>query len=109
MGNDLPDLARPPGTLPQAQREQRDIQPWEAGLVELARIHHPTVKWWQGYRRASERFGSYCYLCEKFIVTWDRFAGIPQLAVDRIHSHKYDHRNGILAAPAPITKERAPQ
>lgn len=98
----LPELARPAVTGIKARDDQRDVQPFEDGLLALARVHHPTVKWWHGYRRARERYGSYCYVCDDFIVTWDRFAGIPVAAVDAINFHKLDHHAGrVLADVAP--------
>lgn len=97
-GAKLPELARPAANPPKAARDQLDIQAWESGLVDLARVHHPTVKWWHGYRKAEERYGSYCYICERFIVTWDPLSKIPQQAVDQIAMHKTDHFAGNNAS-----------
>lgn len=104
--NKLPALAAPRVKQPKAAREQLDIQPYEGGLLELARVHHPSVTWWHGYRKAEERFGSYCYICERFIVTWDRFLSIPQDAQQMIDNHKRSHRNGNLPAGPAMNRER---
>lgn len=105
MGSEsLPELARPPSKQPKAAREQLTVEVWEGGLLDLARVHYPTVKWWHGYRQAKERFGSYCYLCERFIVTWSRAWPIPMVAKQAIDDHKFMHRAGRLPAPVSTTK-----
>lgn len=102
----LPVLATPPVRQPKAAREQFDIQPYESGLLDLARVHHPSVTWWHGYRKAEERYGSYCYVCERFVVTWDRFLPIPLVAQECIDNHKRSHRNGNLPAGPAMNRER---
>lgn len=97
--NKLPALATAVGRQPKSRLDQADVQPWEQGLVELARVHHPNVSWWHGYRRAEERFGSYCYVCEKFVVTWGGNGSPPAAARDVISEHKWLHRNGAIVAP----------
>lgn len=101
-----PELARPAGGLPKAATEQLDLQPWEHDLLALARVHHPAVAWWHGYRRAEERFGSYCYVCESFIITWGGNAGPPKAAVAAIHDHKMSHHNGTDVVVKPTTRKR---
>lgn len=96
----LPDLARPSADLPKAALDQLDVQPFESGLLTVARVKHPTVSWWHGYRRAETGFGSYCYVCEAFTVSWSGNSGPPKTAVVAIDAHKMHHRDGIL----PITK-----
>lgn len=105
----LPVLAAPPRGQPKAAREQLDVQSFESGLLDLARVHHATVAWWHGYRRAEERFGSYCYVCERFIVTWARNWPIPQIAKQAIHDHKYIHRPGKSPRRTTTTKEAPKQ
>lgn len=104
----LPVLARPPSRQPKAAREQLSVQAWESGLHDLARVHHPSVVWWHGYRQAEERFGSYCYVCEKFIVTWSRAWPIPMVAKEAINDHKLMHRAGRFPAPQ-RTRKRGTQ
>lgn len=99
----LPVLAAAARAGPKAARDQLDVQAFESGLLDLARITHPTVAWWHGYRRAEERFGSYCYVCERFIVTWARSWPIPIIAKQAIDDHKYLHRAGKLPTHPPIT------
>lgn len=103
----LPALTWPPVSLPRAAADQIDVQAYEAGLLDLARVHHPTVTWWHGYRKAEERYGSYCYVCERFVVSWDRFLPIPDDARSIIDNHKVSHRNGNL--PGGPTKSRKAQ
>lgn len=106
MSDKLPVLATPAAKQPKAAREQIDVQPFEFGLLDLARVHHATVAWWHGYRQAEERFGSWCYVCESFTVTWDRKWPIPLRAKQLIDTHKYDHRAGrIPATVAPSRKD----
>lgn len=94
MVNELPHLATPTRPKPKAAADQVDVQAFEAGLFDLARVHHPSVTWWHGYRRAEERYGSYCYVCESFIVTWGGNSGPPMAARGAIDDHKYLHRAG---------------
>lgn len=101
----LPELASPARAGPKAAREQLDVQAFESGLLDVARVHHPTVAWWHGYRLAEERFGSYCYLCEKFIVTWARKWPIPHIAKHAIDDHKYLHRAGKLPGGRPTQQK----
>lgn len=102
-------LAAPPRGQPKAAREQLTVQPFETQLHEAARENHPTVAWWHGYRKAEERFGSYCYVCERFIVTWARNWPIPQVAKQAIDDHKYIHRPGTRPARTTTTKEAPKQ
>lgn len=97
--NRLPVLATPATRSPRARLDQTDVQPWEQGLVELARAQHPNVSWWHGYRRAEERFGSYCYVCEKFVVTWGGNGSPPEAARIVIDAHKWLHKRGAIPAP----------
>lgn len=103
--NQLPALAWPPVNLPRAARDQLDVQAYEAGLLDLARVHHPTITWWHGYRKAEERYGSYCYVCEQFIVTWDRFLPIPEEGQTQIDTHKREHRASTVRRAAPSTRK----
>lgn len=101
----LPELAWPPANLPKVARDQADVQPFERDLLDLARVHHPRVTWWHGYRMAEERYGSYCYVCERFTVTWNRSnAGPPKAAVEQISAHKWQHRDGTVVAAQPTRK-----
>lgn len=102
----LPDLARPAAGQPKAAMDQLDVQPFESGLLELARVHHPTVSWWHGYRRAQDRFGSYCYVCDEFIVTWAGNSGPPKTAVVTIDAHKMHHRDGTTPTAKPTSTKR---
>lgn len=105
--SNLPELARPAAGMPKAATEQVDIQPWEGGLLDLARVHHPTVLWWHGYRQAEQGFGSYCYVCESFIANWGGNAGPSKKAVVAIDEHKYRHYNGEnITAKTPSRKRR---
>jgi hypothetical protein len=89
----LPPLALPPAAPPKAAREQLDMQPWEAHLVALARLRHPTVAWWHGYRdRTAHGFGSWCYVCDRMVVTWSRRWPITETARRAVHEHKNWHR-----------------
>lgn len=89
----LPVLAVAPAHLPRAAREQLDVQPWEIGLTNLARVHHRTVAWWHGYRdRTEDGFGSWCYVCESRIATWSRRWPITEAARRAVHAHKNWHR-----------------
>lgn len=105
----LPTLARPPQKQPKAAREQLDVQAWEGGLLAVAHTRFPTVKWWHGYRIIGDRFGSYCYVCERFIITWSRAWPIPKIAKESIDEHKHHHRRGTLAPPAPTEEIGHPQ
>lgn len=96
MKSKLPVLARPAVRQPRAARDQLDVQAWEGGLLDLARVNFPTVRWWHGYRAARDLFGSYCYVCEKFTVTWAGRWGPPDAAKLAIHEHKSQHRAGKL-------------
>lgn len=105
----LPELARPTPPLPKAAREQVDVQPFEHGLVDLARVHHPGVHWWHGYRAAEERFGSYCYVCEQFIVTWHSNRVPNKAAVTEIDAHKWQHRDGAVPLTQSPNRKRHTQ
>lgn len=105
----LPALALPPRQLPKAAREQIDIQAYEGGLTELARVQHPTIAWWHGYRKIGDLFGSYCYVCDRFVVTWSRAWPIPKVAQETIHEHKNEHRAGALPGGTPPKRMRHPQ
>lgn len=106
---ELPTLARPPQNQPKAAREQLTVQAWEGGLLAVAHTKFPTVKWWHGYRMIEGFFGSYCYVCESFIVTWSRRWPIPKIAAEVIDEHKELHRRGVHAKPATITEIGHPQ
>lgn len=105
MVNRLPVLATAPARPPRARLDQADVQPFETGLVELARVHHPNVSWWHGYRRAEERFGSYCYVCERFVVTWGGNGSPPAAAREEIDQHKWLHKRGTIPAPRKQTRK----
>lgn len=93
QANGLPVIAVPPAVLPKAAREQLDVQPWEVGLSHLARVNHPTVAWWHGYRdRTADGFGSWCYVCDVRIATWSRRWPITEAARRAVHEHKNWHR-----------------
>lgn len=94
----LPTLATPPRKQPKAAREQLDVQAWESGLLDLARAKFPAVVWWHGYRSIGDYFGSYCYICSAYIVTFSRRWPIPIVAKEQIHEHKNQHRAGALPA-----------
>lgn len=99
--------SRPLPALPKAARDQVTVELFEADLVTAARVYHPTVSWWHGYRRAEERFGSYCYLCEAFTVTWSGNGGPPKAAVTAIDAHKRDHAPGTVpGATSPDRKRK---
>lgn len=105
--NSLPELVFPPAELPRAAADQLDVQPYESGLLDLARVHHPSVIWWHGYRKSQDRYGSYCYVCEFLIVTWDRFGGVPEMARRAIDDHKRFHRDGKLSPYTSPNKRKA--
>lgn len=98
--DELPDLARAGLGGSKAQADQIDVQPYESGLLTLARVHYPTVKWWHGYRKSEDSYGSFCYVCEEFTVKWSGNAGPPMTARQVIHDHKLSHRAGINPEPA---------
>lgn len=87
-------------TGPRAKLDQATVLPFEDGLLALARVGHPTVSWWHGYRRADDKFGSYCYVCESFIVRWGSNSSPPMEARATIDAHKHLHRSGDL----PVTE-----
>lgn len=107
--DELPPLAVAPLNLPRAAADQGDVQAFEYGLLAVARHNHPTVAWWHGYRRAEERFGSYCYVCETFIVTWSGNSGPPMPARHEIDAHKMSHRERTLRTLPPKHTERHPE
>lgn len=94
----LPTLPAGPAKIPKARREQISVEPWETGLVTAARVEFPTVAWWHGYRSIGSYFGSYCYVCSAYIVTFSRRYPIPLVAKAQIHAHKFEHHKGTLPA-----------
>lgn len=95
--SDAPTLAIPlattPARQPKAAREQGNVQGYEGGLLAVARVHHPTVAWWWGYRQKSDGFGAWCYLCDDRIVKWSQRWPMTQAAREAI----IHHRNTIHA------------
>lgn len=81
--------------LPKAAAEQHTIEKWEVKLHNRARLVHPGVFWWHGYRKVGTKFGSYCYVCDLMIATWDRKYPITSKAKDAIHKHKWLHNKHL--------------
>lgn len=100
---DLPDLAALPATLPKAAIDQLSVQAFEGGLLTLARVGHPTVAWWHGYRKIGDSYGSQCYVCDRVIAFWGGNSGPPMIARQIIDDHKINHRDGTLPADVPLT------
>lgn len=96
MSDEFPPLVVAPEFAPKSRADQFDVQAFEGGLLALARVHHPGVHWWHGYRRVGERFGSYCYVCDTPIVLWGGNGSPPMEARTTINEHKYLHRNGVV-------------
>lgn len=94
--------------LPRAANDQYDIQEFEDALLAKARVEHPGISWWHGYRRIDEEFGSYCYLCDQFIVKWGGNAGPPKRARATIDEHKHSHRPGSKPRRKQISKGAQP-
>lgn len=101
--NELPEIARAGLGGSKAQADQIDVQPYESGLLTLARVRYPTVKWWHGYRKSETSYGSFCYVCEEFTVKWSGNAGPPMTARQAIHDHKLSHRAGMPPAASTAT------
>lgn len=94
--------------LPRAANDQYDVQEFEDALLVKARLTHPSVTWWHGYRRSDDDFGSYCYLCDRFIVTWGGNSGPPKVARASIDEHKHTHRPGNRPARSARNKGAQP-
>jgi hypothetical protein len=105
----LPEPATATTGGPKARADQLNVQPWEQGLVALARVHHPTVAWWHGYREIKGAYWSYCYVCDTRI-TEVAGMGNPSMAVRQvIDNHKNLHRAGVIPGGSPKRKEAPKQ
>lgn len=102
-------IAEGPTGGPLAMLDQIDIQPFEYGLHDLARVHHPGVHWWHGYRRDDQGFGSYCYVCDRFLVRWGGNGSPPMFARHTISEHKFDHRAGTVPVANSTPREEPQQ
>lgn len=104
---DLPELAAPTPNLPKAAADQLNVQPWEAGLLAVARVRHRTIAWWHGYRAMDQIYGDFCYVCDRF-VTGMVGNGNPSMANrEALDKHKWLHRGGAPAY-ATINEKEAP-
>lgn len=104
---DLPDLVAPAGNRPKTALDQHDVQAWEEGLLALARVRHPTVSWWHGYRRHGEAYADYCYICDAVIVEMTSNGNPSVLARLATDDHKWDHHDGALPVVS-INEKEAP-
>lgn len=102
------ELATAPAGAPKAAVDQFDVQPWEYGLLALARRDHPNVSWWHGYRHIDGGWVSQCYVCEVPVVSWPGGGSPPTTARQQIAVHKQQHRDGVWpAAVQPSEGENA--
>lgn len=105
---EIPELVTDPATRPKAALDQVDVRPFEGGLLALARVHHPTVAWWHGYRHADPGYGSFCYVCDDFIARWGGNSGPTMDARATIDIHKHLHRSGDLPGNSCNDQEEQP-
>lgn len=104
----LPHLAPPTRVAPKAQRDQLFVLGWESELLDQARTDFPAVFWWHGYRQIGDYFGSYCYICSAYIVTFSRRYPIPLIAKQAVDDHKMLHHAGKLPVVSHRSKKEAP-
>lgn len=90
------ELATPAPGGPKSKTDQLDVQAWEAGLVAIARVAHPNVSWWHGYRHVDGGWVSQCYVCDGPVAAWPGGTSPPMTARQDIAKHKHDHHDGIV-------------
>ena len=77
-----PSVAR---TL-QGRSDRRDNS-----LTDLARQRTPGIRHWWGRRWREGRNGAWCYICERFVITWDSHYPITEGARRVIAAHRSGH------------------
>lgn len=76
---------------PRAAQLQRQREPLDQVLTELARQQHPTVAWWWGVRKHRGTTCAWCYVCNTVIVVGALNVGITEAQQGDIDAHRTEH------------------